>query len=322
MYQQQNTRDHRCNRRFLSLQYSMKTVPGTNAAVGALVCAIAFLGITNSCGVNPDSEVKLASPAVEVTAASQPGPQVPETIAPEIHTDKIDAPATILKRQEVPILCYHQIRDWKESDSKTARAYIVPVTTFKQQIKMLADSGYHTISPDQLYAYLATGAGLPSKPIMITFDDTKLDQYNVALPELNRYGFKGVFFVMTVSLDRPNYMSKAQVKELSDEGHVIGSHTWDHQNVKKYQGKDWETQIEKPSKQLAAITGKPVKYFAYPFGLWNPEAIPNLKQRGIVAAFQLSGKRDPNDPLYTIRRIIVPGSWSPATMHAWMRKSF
>ena len=144
--------------------------------------------------------------------------------------------ATVLARKQVPILCYHQIRDWRPKDSKSAKDYIVPVADFKAQLKMLADSGYNTILPDQLFNYLNYGTKLPEKPIMLTFDDTDLDQYTIAAPEMKKYGFKGVFFILTGSLGRPNYMSKAQVKELSDAGHVIGSHTWDHQNVKKYQG--------------------------------------------------------------------------------------
>src|SRR5258706_7698086 len=53
--------------------------------------------------------------------------------------------ATILHRPEVPILCYHQIRDFKPTDSHTAKDYIVPVTNFREQMKLLADSGYHSI---------------------------------------------------------------------------------------------------------------------------------------------------------------------------------
>ena len=127
---------------------------------------------------------------------------------------------------------------------------------------------------------------------------------------------------MTVSLGRKNYMSREQVRELSDEGHTIGSHTWDHHNVKKYAGNDWVTQIEKPTRQLEAITGKPIRYFAYPFGLWNQAAIPELKKRGFRAAFQLNEKLDPVDPLYTLRRIIVPGTWNGATLNNWIRRDF
>jgi peptidoglycan/xylan/chitin deacetylase (PgdA/CDA1 family) len=157
---------------------------------------------------------------------------------------------------------------------------------------------------------------------MLTFDDTDLDQFTIAAPEMKKYGFKGVFFVMTVSLGRPNYMSRDQVKALSDMGHVIGSHTWDHHNVKKYQGQDWVTQIEKPTKTLEEITGKNIHHFAYPFGLWNPEAIPELKKRGMKSAFILATKRDENDPLFTIRRIIASGYWSSKTLSNSIKNSF
>ena len=230
--------------------------------------------------------------------------------------------AAILARPQVPILCYHQIRDWTARDSKGAKDYIVPVAAFKAQIKMLADSGYHTVSPDQLYAYMTTGAKLPAKPILLTFDDTDLDQFTVARPTLAQYGYKAMYFVMTVSLGRPHYMTKAMVKQLSDEGNIIGSHTWDHHNVKKYQGKDWETQIDKPTKTLEDITGKKINYFAYPFGLWNTQAFPELKKRGFVAAFSLAEKRDQTDPLFTIRRIIASGYWSPKTLRNNIVQSF
>ena len=237
-------------------------------------------------------------------------------------TVKVASAATILGRKQIPVLCYHQLRNWKPTDSKTAKDYIVQENDFREQMKMLADSGYHTILPDQLYQYLNEGTALPAKPIMLTFDDTDLDQSTLAEPQMKKYGFKGVFFIMTVSLGRPHYMNKEQVKTLSDEGNVIASHTWDHHNVKKYQGDDWITQIDKPTKKLEEITGKPIKYFAYPFGLWNEQAIPELKKRGFVAAFQLSEKRDTIEPLYTIRRLLASGYWSAHTLSNNIKHSF
>lgn len=299
-----------------------------SSLVTAAVCATAFTfsscndsksALTTETSTAAEAVASAAS-AVATTETASAGPSVPDPAS--IPANRIADAATITARPQVPILCYHQIRDWRPRDSKGAKDYIVPVEQFKKQIQMLADSGYHTILPDQLYAYLATGAPLPPKPVMLTFDDTDLDQFTVARPELEKHGFKAVYFVMTVSLGRPRYMSKAQVKQLSDEGNVIGSHTWDHHNVKKYQGEDWVTQIEKPTKTLEEITGKDIKYFAYPFGLWNPEAIPQLKQRGMVAAFVLAEKRDPQDPLYTIRRIIASGYWSPRTLHNSLVNSF
>ncbi len=283
----------------------------------AVICAF-IIPLMAGCDMKPEIKTAISAPSFEAKAT--PVAHIPEE--PVITKSIAAEPKDVLAKKEVPILCYHQIRDYRETDSKTARAYIVPMANFRDQLKMLADSGYHTILPDQLYVYLTTGAALPSKPVMLTFDDSRVEHYTVAAEEMKKYGFKGVFFIMTVALDRPNYMTKAQVKALADAGHEVGSHTWDHHNVKKYIDQDWVTQIEKPSKQLENITGKPVKYFAYPFGLWNRQAIPHLKQRNMLAAFQLSEKRDGDDPLHTIRRIIVPGSWSNTTLRTWMRNSF
>lgn len=246
------------------------------------------------------------------------------TLAKQINLDdiKVADAKTILDRPQVPVLCYHQIRDWKPKDSKMAKDYIVPVETFKAHMKMLADSGYHTILPDQYYAYLNNGTPLPAKPVMLTFDDTEENQHAIAAPEMKKYGFKAVYFIMTVSLGRPKYMTKDQVRELSEAGHVIGSHTWDHQNVKKYTGDDWVTQIEKPTKTLEAITGKKVTHFAYPFGLWNPQAFPELEKRGFKSAYVLAEKRDPNDPLFTIRRIIASGYWDAKRLNNSIERSF
>ncbi|WP_222538844.1 polysaccharide deacetylase family protein [Pedobacter polysacchareus] len=271
---------------------------------------------TNGAGDNKKDSLTTTTAEGAVAADQSP------TSTTDISKIKVADAKTILARKQVPILCYHQVRDWREKDSKAAKDYIIPIATFKDHMKMLADSGYHTILPDQLYDYLNNGTALPSKPIMLTFDDTDLDQFTIAAPEMKKYGFKGVFFVMTVSLGRPNYMSRDQVKQLSDMGHVIGSHTWDHHNVKKYQGQDWVTQIEKPTKTLEEITGKKIQHFAYPFGLWNPEAIPELKKRGMKSAYILATKRDENDPLYTIRRIIASGYWSSKTLSNSIKNSF
>ncbi|WP_432714224.1 polysaccharide deacetylase family protein [Pedobacter sp.] len=270
---------------------------------------------SKSQNVIADANAATVSTLNDTTSAEKAAPV-------DVKDIKVADAKTILARKQVPVLCYHQIRDWKATDSKSSKDYIIPIGTFKEHMKMLADSGYHTILPDEYYAYLNKGTTLPSKPIMITFDDTEHNQHAIAAPELKKYGFKGVFFIMTVSIGRPNYMTKAQIKELADDGHVIGSHTWDHHNVKKYQGKDWEVQIDKPTKTLEEITGQKITDFAYPFGLWNPEAIPELKNRGMKSAYILATKRDENDPLFTIRRIISSGYWSAKTLSNSINNSF
>jgi len=230
--------------------------------------------------------------------------------------------AAILSKKQVPVLCYHHIRDAKPRDSENMKSYSVSPSSFAAQMKALYDSGYSAVLPDQLYDYLVNNVELPAKPVMITFDDTDGEQFSIGATEMQKYGFKGVFFIMTVAINRPRYMTKEQIKNLSDSGHVIAAHTWDHHMVTKYQGTDWDIQFSNPKKQLEKITGKPLKYFAYPFGLWNQAAIPELKNKGYQMAFILSTKRDSTEPLHTIRRMIVPGTWSTNGMLNAMRTTF
>ncbi len=219
------------------------------------------------------------------------------------------APLSPIVRKEVPVLCYHQVRNWKTSDSKTDRTYIMPVDKFSRQIKMLRDSGYHTILPDQLVSYMKGDVTLPPHSLLLTFDDGTESQYTAALPELDSTGFKATFFIMTAVLNHSQFMSSEQVATLARQGHTIGCHTWDHHNVTQYDADDWLIQLERPTTLLKRLTGNPIVYFAYPFGTWNEAAIPYLEKNGYTAAFQLWGMTDAQKPQYTIRRILVSGYW-------------
>ncbi|MEO6819035.1 MAG: polysaccharide deacetylase family protein [Ginsengibacter sp.] len=228
----------------------------------------------------------------------------------------------MLAKTEVPVLCYHHIREPKAGQSETFKSYSVSPAQFASQMKALKDSGYETILPDQLYDYLVHDGKLPAKPVMLTFDDTDEEQFSIGYQEMKKYGFKGVFFIMTISINKPRYMSKEQLKQLADEGNAVESHTWDHHMTTKYAGDDWNIQFVKPRKTIEDITGKPATYFAYPFGLWNKAGFPELKKAGFKMAFILSTKRDTTEPLYTIRRMIVPGQWSTPGVLRAMKQTF
>lgn len=282
------------------------------------VSALLIAGMT-ACNSNPTNAAadKAAVQTDDVTADTSK-----KTEVVSYANKPIADAATILARTEVPVLCYHHIREFKAGDSENMKSYSVTPAAFAAQMKMLADSGYHTVLPDELYNYLAFGAPLPEKPVMLTFDDTDLEQYVLGATEMKKHGFKGVFFIMTIAIGKPRYMSKEQIKELADDGHSVDCHTWDHHMVTKYTGDDWDIQLVKSRKTITDITGKPVEYFAYPFGLWNQAAIPEIKKRDYKLAFILSTKRDSTQPLYTVRRMIVPGTWSTTGMMKAMKSTF
>ena len=269
--------------------------------------------LLSSCNSNPAKGENIATkkPIVKVQQ---------DSIARKPASNK-----EILAKPEVPVLCYHQIRNYLANDGKRAKDDIIPPENFKAHIKMLADSGYNTILPDQLYDYLVYGDKLPKKPIMITFDDTDQDQFTVGATTLKKYGFKGVYFIMTVAIGkkgRINYMTAAQIKQLADEGNTIASHTYDHKNFAQFREEDWKTQIDEPTQKLEKITGKKIDYFAFPYGVFRKSLLHKLKEHGFKAAFILSTKQDEDFPLYTIRRIIDPGRYTAKNLYFSINKSF
>ena len=296
-----------------------------------LLSLLAAAVLLASCSDSSSKTTIEVKPASSTAAGKAQGDAAPDTTA---GNGFIADAATILSRKQVPILCYHHIRDIQLA-SRADRGYEVTVSQFKAQMKALADSGYQTILPDQYYAYLTKGTPLPPKPVMITYDDTSEEQFSIAKPEMDKYGFKGVYFIMTIAINRPRYMTKEQIKQLADEGHVIASHTWDHhrvdrlkdENTIEYRGQkkivnEWDFQLANTRMQLEEITGKPVHYFAYPFGIWSKNALPEIEKRGYKMAFQLSTPRDSAQPLFTVRRMIVSPEWTPTGVIKVMKSTF
>jgi len=226
-----------------------------------------------------------------------------------------NTPAQIYAKPEIPILCYHRIADGKKGD------YTVSPATFSAHMKILADSGYHTISPSQLYDYLVYNKSLPNKPVLISFDDSRLEHFSIAAPVMEKYGLRGTFFIMTITYNKKNYMTKDQIALLSKAGHTVGLHTWDHTMVIKYKdATDWKKQISDPKDKLEKIIGKPVDFFAYPNGVYDHKSAIELSKYFKIA-FTLTSKRDSIQPLQTVRRMIAP-EWTGQGLLKSMRRTF
>jgi peptidoglycan/xylan/chitin deacetylase (PgdA/CDA1 family) len=212
------------------------------------------------------------------------------------------------------VLCYHQIRDWRSTDSRFDRSIITPIAVFAQQMNTLAQQGYHTISPDQLYRYLRSGTPLPSRPILISFDDGSMGQWPNAFPILRAHRFTATFFIMTVTVDKPGgWLRTHQIQALDRSGMTIGIHTWDHHPVTGYTAADWQVQLIGAKTTLEHIVGHPVPWFAYAYGTWNTAALPHLAAGGVLMAFQLAGQNSATMPMLSVRRIMPSPYWGMPT---------
>lgn len=119
-------------------------------------------------------------------------------------------------RTAVPVLTYHDI-------ANGPGRYTVSPEHFRQQIATLATTGFHTITAAQLLAFLGTGARLPSRPLLLTFDDGLGTAWRAADPVLKAYGMHGVAFVISGQLAHRGfyYLHPGELRSM------IGSGRWD-----------------------------------------------------------------------------------------------
>ena len=264
------------------------------------------------------ASVPAPSPARPRAPAARPQARTLSPAAPSPAAGEPATPAQVIARATVPVLCWHQLRDWRPGDDAFARSQLVcPPRYFRAQLDALHHGGWTTISPERYLSHLTTGAPLPPKAVLLSFDDSQHSQITEGLPQLLARGMTATFFLMTVVLGKPDWMSTRDVKRLVASGMTVGAHTWDHHRVDRYSGADWRIQLEQPKALLEKLTGRPVVHFAYPGGLWNRADFPHLAAAGYRTAFQLRQfPMDRTRPLYTLRRIIVVSTWSGADLLA------
>jgi peptidoglycan/xylan/chitin deacetylase (PgdA/CDA1 family) len=170
----------------------------------------------------------------------------------------------------VPILTYHYIRVNPDRSDRMGFALSVTPSDFAAQMDWLAQSGYHTITTEDLFTYLNGYGGLPSKPVILTFDDGYADFYTTALPILRSHGFVGVSYVVSGFVGWPGYMTSAQIREADRSGMEIGSHTVTHPNLAILPAAAVWSQLTQSKGFLEQVVGHPVTSFCYPSGKYTP----------------------------------------------------
>jgi peptidoglycan/xylan/chitin deacetylase (PgdA/CDA1 family) len=161
----------------------------------------------------------------------------------------------------VPILLYHSIPDQNPSSDR----YLVSLEHFEEQMKLLKDYGYSTISIEQLVNHIRKGYSLPARPVVITFDDGYQNIYNNAYPVMGRFGFTGTVYIVANRLKSEGFLNAEQLQELLDQGWEVGSHGMTHTELTQNHGLV-RNEILQSRLDLNEALGIKVFSFAYPFG--------------------------------------------------------
>ena len=211
----------------------------------------------------------------------------------------------------VPILTYHYIRVNPDRFDRMGFALSVTPTDFAAQMDWLRDSGYHPISTADLYAFLKGARGLPSKPVVLTFDDGYADFYTTALPILRSHDFRATAYVVSGFVGWPGYMTAAQVLEADRSGIEIGSHTVNHSNLARLSYGAVRSQLVDSKLFLERLLGHPVVAFCYPSGKFNSTVAWQVADAGFSdATTTMFGYRHTLADRYIWTRLRVSGGES------------
>ncbi len=145
------------------------------------------------------------------------------------------------------VLSYHDVRDDVAAKGDADR-YAVSTANFAAHLDWLRTHGYHPVSVQQVLAARAGQVTLPTRPVLLTFDDGLRSVYTRVFPLLRAYGYPALVAPVTAWVELPpgqvvpygprdytaaDFVTWAQLREMQDSGLVeIGSHSQDlHRGV-------------------------------------------------------------------------------------------
>jgi len=229
----------------------------------------------------------------ELPPASTIQSATPTPLSPSTNSD---TPKAVPVEASVIVLGYHQFVGAGESSKNP---YVMKADVFDQEMKYLKDNGYHVIPLSDVVRFVKHEIGLPPNSVAITIDDGYKSAIVHAAPILKKYGYPWTYFVypefITVT-EGKGAASWADLAALQADGVDIESHSMTHptltSHTQKFKGSRHTLSAEEYDEFLTNETtgskeliekklGKPVSYFAYPYGAYNKQ----VEAKAIAAGY-------------------------------------
>jgi hypothetical protein len=181
-------------------------------------------------------------------------------------------------------LGYHDVTDNSKGALQGHRAlYKLDREDFRKHMQCIRDRGQAATvrAIDRIEEWKENEA-----PAFLTFDDGELGSYDSVAPELELHGWRGHFFITTDWIGRDGFMDRAQIRELRQRGHVIGSHSCTHPSrmsilTPEQLRKEWSESCA----ILSDIMGEKTRVASIPDGYYSKEVARAAAASGIEVLF-------------------------------------
>lgn len=225
----------------------------------------------------------------------------------------------------LPILMYHYVEYVEDKGDTIRQSLNISPYIFDGQVKTLVDAGYTFLTAKDVgELFDTTGARLPEKSVLITFDDGYRDFYTDVFPILKKYSVKATVYMIAGYVDYKNNMTEKQLKEIAASGLVdIGAHTVHHVGLKHMLPQEVEKEVTGSKKILEELIGSPVVSFAYPNGEYDDAAITVVKQAGFTTAVGTKpGIENGIENRFSLFRLRTGGRVGEALLHYLTQTDF
>lgn len=155
--------------------------------------------------------------------------------------------------------------------------------------------------------------------IFLTFDDGALSTFEYVAPALEKFGWRGHFFVATDWIGRPGFLDRRQVRELHQRGHLIGSHSCTH--PERMSSLDWFDLVREWSDSCALLSdllGEAITVASVAGGYYSPKVARAAVLSGLQVLFTSEPTTDVSfvDGCRVLGRYSVRSSMSPSEVAA------
>jgi|SRR5579864_92927 len=141
----------------------------------------------------------------------------------------------------------------------------------------------------QLATELSGKLGNEQSPIVVSFDDGHISNYTSALPLLQKYSCKAIFFVIGSRMgEHKDFMTWAHLRELIALGHRVEAHGWSHTFLTRCSDADLRNELVRPRQVLQDRLGAPVRALSAPHGRWDRRVLKACAAAGYCQLFDSS----------------------------------
>jgi len=184
---------------------------------------------------------------------------------------------------KIPIIMYHEVNE-KDSVPELSKyvykKYIIEDNCFDAQLSFLCLNNFKTLTVSELDRMKE----INNKNVALTFDDGYAGNYAYAFPALKKVNFKATFFIATDWIGLPHMLTWEHVREMSDSGMEIGSHSASHQLLGDKNEEAIYQELSSSKNIIEKKIKKTIMTLSYPNGSYNAKVNSIAKSLGYTKA--------------------------------------